>query len=450
MAKDGRYPFIAYRGEIGHGDHGWPIHFQIAHGVDGELRFRVKPIAYTAETVELSRIWHRPGQGTEYFRLKGVSAGGVTFESAHMTIYSIRTVTTSAGTTIAPRLQCAKGSFRSEPEGETGRLFVRYLLRGFEAFPSVETTCRLGRVSMAGAYPAPNTEKVSGHLQVVPGGELENVAEWRIEAEALCLHLQRYMSFAQSRLIRAPVQQVWDGRTYEEVIFRQSRHRRAAQAVIHPMMLQAYFECAVAAFFDPPVAVSNATFPLEWFAMDASYTETRLMNAMTALENLTQSNLAPEQTAYLADARFERIARAMRAAARAYVADHPVAPETDPASAQAETAMIAGLAGKMRDLNRRPLNEKILMLADQWRVPLDDLLVGDALARAIRARNTVVHRGWYYEPADGTPEQRDLWDHVLLMREVVIRFILTTLAYRGRYISFRGGQHDVEFPPSRD
>lgn len=33
------------------------------------------------------------------------------------------------------------------------------------------------------------------------------------------------------------------------------------------------------------------------------------------------------------------------------------------------------------------------------------------------------------------------------MREIVIRFVLTTLSYEGAYISFRGGQHDVVFPP---
>lgn len=126
----------------------------------------------------------------------------------------------------------------------------------------------------------------------------------------------------------------------------------------------------------------------------------------------------------------------------------PISLELNPALAQAEGAMLSSLSGKMLDLNRRPLNEKILTLADRWGAPLGDLRTGDALARAIQARNTIVHRGWYYGPVDGTPEQCNLWDHVLLMREIVIRFILTTLAFRGRHISFRGGQHDVAFPPS--
>jgi hypothetical protein len=34
------------------------------------------------------------------------------------------------------------------------------------------------------------------------------------------------------------------------------------------------------------------------------------------------------------------------------------------------------------------------------------------------------------------------------MREIVIRFALTLIGYRGTYLSFRGGQHDVAFPPS--
>lgn|GEM_PF-5123017 len=41
-----------------------------------------------------------------------------------------------------------------------------------------------------------------------------------------------------------------------------------------------------------------------------------------------------------------------------------------------------------------------------------------------------VHRGWCYKPDAATPEQRDLWDHVLLMGEFMILFVLTTLQYR--------------------
>ena len=450
MAKAKQFPFTAYSGDIGFGDDWWPIRFQVAHGADGELRFIVRSMRYTAETVELRRAWDARGQSVPFFKLRGLSKDGVRFESDHVTIARMGTTTTATRTTLDLRLRCSKGVFRSQPAGETQRPFLRLLLRGFEAFPHLETTCRLGKVSMAGKYPGPRTERLSGHLQIVPATPPADFPAWRTEAEALGLHLQRYMSFAQARLIRAPVQQVWDGEAYEETVFSQSRRIRTAQSVIHPMAQKAYFERAVAAFFAPSIVVRDATYALEWFAMDASYTETRLMNAMTALENLTNSNLAPEETAFLADDRFGDLAKAMRAAARKHLADHPLPADADDADVEADAAMLTALAGKMRDLNRRPLKMKIRMLADRWEVPLADLLTGDGLGKAIRARDTIVHRGWYYEPAEGTPEQRDLWDHVLLMREIVIRFVLTTLAYKGDYISFRGGQHNVTFPPPHD
>lgn len=170
------------------------------------------------------------------------------------------------------------------------------------------------------------------------------------------------------------------------------------------------------------------------------------LNAMTALENMTDSNLRADQTTFLPKKRFEKVSKAMRDEAKAYVAANPL----DDKSAfdqRVEAAFLGALPAKLLDLNRRPLNRKILELAAEWNVPLDDFLNEEALARAIKARNNVVHRGWYYEPAQGSAAQRDLWDHVLLMREIVIRFILTAVGYRGAYISFRGGQHDVALPP---
>jgi hypothetical protein len=57
------------------------------------------------------------------------------------------------------------------------------------------------------------------------------------------------------------------------------------------------------------------------------------------------------------------------------------------------------------------------------------------------ARNAVVHRGHYYDDDTNAAENENLWEHILVTREVVVRFILTALGYKGRYISFLGGGH---------
>ena len=35
------------------------------------------------------------------------------------------------------------------------------------------------------------------------------------------------------------------------------------------------------------------------------------------------------------------------------------------------------------------------------------------------------------------PEDADLWTHVTVIREVVVRFLLTIIGYRGEYILIR-------------
>ena len=75
-------------------------------------------------------------------------------------------------------------------------------------------------------------------------------------------------------------------------------------------------------------------------------------------------------------------------------------------------------------------------------MPLDgisDMQIADA----IKARNAVVHSGHHPTAEDGP----DLWDHMTVVRELVVRFLLTAIGYRGQYISHAGGYHFAHFPP---
>jgi hypothetical protein len=82
-------------------------------------------------------------------------------------------------------------------------------------------------------------------------------------------------------------------------------------------------------------------------------------------------------------------------------------------------------------------------LATKWRVPLDGI-DDTSLAAAKRARDSVVHKGQYYEGAKKT--DADLWTHVTVVREVVVRILFAAIGYRGRYISYLGGYHEAVFP----
>ena len=198
---------------------------------------------------------------------------------------------------------------------------------------------------------------------------------------------------------------------------------------------EAIFETAVRSFFHPPIKVNRLSFAIEWLAMEAIYNEERLINAMTALENLVDSNLEERDTLIQPKPAFEKTRRVLRKVIRSCLEKWPPEDSTDP---------LVELNEKLIDLNRRSFLRKLQTLAARWGVPLNDILQ-DSLDAAKKARDKVLHRGQYYE--DWKEVDPDLWTHATIVREVAVRFLLTVIGYKGRYISYVGGYHDASFPP---
>jgi hypothetical protein len=206
--------------------------------------------------------------------------------------------------------------------------------------------------------------------------------------------------------------------------------------VFHFLAHDAIFTSAVRSYFSPPIAVRRLFFAMEWFAMEGSYNEIRLVNAMTALETLIDSNVEPGEAMIMPRVQFERTRRVLLSVIKACLSKW--SPEmADDASRE--------LNEKLADLNRRSLLRKLELLAARWKVPLDGIDPA-SLRAAKQARDKVVHRGQYYEDAKET--DADLWTHVTIIREVAVRFLFTAIGYDGRYISHVGGYHDAVFPPA--
>jgi len=66
---------------------------------------------------------------------------------------------------------------------------------------------------------------------------------------------------------------------------------------------------------------------------------------------------------------------------------------------------------------------------------LAPLVIDAQINHAIRVRNLVVHTGRHPSVDEGP----DLWDHMTVIRELVVRFVLTAFGYRGQYTSHMGG-----------
>lgn len=99
---------------------------------------------------------------------------------------------------------------------------------------------------------------------------------------------------------------------------------------------------------------------------------------------------------------------------------------------------------KLADLNRRSIFKKFKILVDRWSVPLDGIN-NDDFKSAKRARDKIVHQGQYYD--ENKEAVVDLWQHVSVVREIVVRIIFTAIGYKGGYCSYLGGYHEAQFPP---
>lgn len=409
----------------------WAMPFKARLDGDGEIEFEIAPLPVTKETFEINRLWHEERGMPHYFELSGTAPDGTRFTSKTVHFTRLSMPSDETGSRLELRARCNVGTFTQTIEPKISKLAVRQGLRGFECFGSHYAKCPLGEVQLAGVTPLPEGDGLSGWLHIISDTPFSDPAEWRKEVLKLFEHIRHAMSFAESRAIKSPFTQTWADDTFTTEVFSQTPARGPGMQVFHHLNLQPIFDVAVASFFKPPIPAKMLYFAIEWFAMHATYSETRLLNAMTALENLTNANLEDNEKFLLPEERFGEISRLMRGAFSNPVGD-------------AEELFRAGLAGKMKDLNRRSLRDKIMLLAKRWNVPLDDF-PPKALGAAIAARNEIVHRGHYYD--DGTDKKESLWGHILLIREVVVRMILAILGFKGRYISFLGGAyHDADYP----
>ena len=435
MADRGLGDFKTFRGELGVDESKIAVTFEARIDDRGEVGIKLPPLPLDKDTYFIRQHHKGDRQRVGYFHLRGVADDGTKFRTEHLHIrrynehWSVET-----DSSIDLELEVSHGSFERTLEEPIEAPVLKHWLKGFECFPRLHATCPLGRVVMAGQTKLEEPDTLTGWIVLQADEAPHDHQAWRDEAGKLLDHVRRVMSFAASTILRSPVIEYAAGSDTEITIYSQSRQSGPSMRTFHKLDQQSIFDAAVRAFFDPPVETRDLFYALEWFSMTATYNEVRLVNAMTALENLLDSHLPEEGVLLMPPKEFEKTRKVLRGVIRDCLAKWP--PE------KLDDDTLQALNEKLADLNRRSLRTKLYRLAQQWNVPLDGISEAQVKA-AISARNSIVHTGHHHK----SPEDERLWDHVTLAREIVVRFFLTAMGFRGRYISHLGGYHDAMFPP---
>jgi hypothetical protein len=424
----------SFNGTIG--AEGQAVGVKFTAGLDkaGALVIQFERFPLDERSSFISRHSHVGGTKFPKFVLRGSSSDGTLFECDNLIFTSLKSETNFSvdeRTTIAPQAGYSQARFTMKAEPVAAPM-VKWHLKGFESFRPLRASSPLGVVEMAGLAEARGVDGITGALVVRAENAPSDIVEWRAKVDDHCIDVRHIMSFALSTLFGGPIREFRHGDELIIDVFLDSGGGDQSFPVFSSLSLEAIFECAVRWHFEPPIDVKNLVFAIKWFCMKASYREGALITAMTVLENLIDSNLSEDDTYILDDDKFQILRKALsgeiKRQAAVWTADRAE-----------QKAYIAEMCPKLSELRRRSLIGKISLLAERWGVSLDGIPNG-AIQEAKSARDQVVHRG-HYQSKKGSV--RDLHDHVLTIREVVVRFILAAVGFEGNYQSYLDGQNFV-------
>jgi hypothetical protein len=409
----------------------------------GAPKARLEALPYDASTKFIRDAFdgQESKRRSAQFMLAGQARDGATFHSDSIIILSLGGEHfDSAGLAMEPKLWCTKCEIVL-PAKPNARMGVRFFLRGFDCVKPLFAHCRLGKIELRGPMSLKPSEKnhVAGELTIYGPPAGADFPTWREDVDHLFKHVRSILSFARGARLHAPVAQtVWGGRV-EVVAHHRSDDESQPAAVFTPFNYETIFHQAVASHFAEKPRAKNINIAIEWFTMHHGYREAKLTSAMTVLEHLLTNNLSRGDMELRKDKQAKKVRAAMLDAAKLALEELGVSSE----EIEAESAT---MRDKLEDINRRPLKDKIYLLARRWGVPMDGI-DDEALGAAKRARDHVVHRGQYL-PKDPT---EDLMDHVRLARELVVRFVLAAMEFEGAYASPLTGEQNRMFktlPPT--
>lgn len=434
MQDKGLEEYMQFTGEIGSGGHAYGLTFRARIRDDGEIEFDFGTLPICDENRFVRDQWQGNAKSFAEFALKGVANDGTSFHTPDLIFTSLKeSWNKDSGRRMNPQGECSTGTFRRPLASTVNEPLLRMRLKGFRNFGPLSATCPLGTVQMAGEQTVENPNVLTGEVLVRSDHCPSDPEAWRAEADKLLDHVRRVMSLASAVVLHAPITEYFFGDEAEVVAWSQTVQSASAMRTVHYLEQKGIFSAAVASHFAPPFEVKNIYHAIEWFAMDATYNEVKLINAMTVLENLVASNLNDSESFIRPEKEFEKTRRALRITIRGCIEKWG----TEDSALAVE--IVRELNERLGDLNRRSLLTKLRVLVQQWSIPLDGIS-DEQITRAKRARDHIVHTGRYED--DG-----ELWDHVSVIREIVVRFLFAAIGYSGNYISFVGGMHHAFFPP---
>ena len=415
-------PREKFVGEVVIGEERVPIRLIASAGESGRLELDVEPVSITdfpGGTRALKHLLGRPGDEVVEFRLACESQGGKRLKSdqAYLTGYNYHSDGLHVGlSTNEALLEMTASETRDRP-------VLRARLPGFKCFPLVQVKAETGSFFVEGAAGAASADKITGSI-LFEGAEDSEAKSWRVVAERMLMHVRSVLGFARGARLSVPVTEFYDGDAVEVTFHDTSPGHVALMPPLSHLNLESFLATAVANLDRVDAHRDSFETAIGWFLVPTAIDEVWFLTGMTALESLASRTLDKVEIENLNKAAWSRFAKQ----ARAFV---------DGQEGIDETAK-AAIKEKIPELSRRSFSHKIRALLLHWNV--SRVSVSDKeLTELVALRNAIVHQG-------GAPKDKDLWSSILLIREILVRIILSMLGFEGMYQCYIGGRHQRWFP----
>lgn len=403
----------------GHGSN-VPVGFDVTVDDLGFLELLLDPLPTEAYAL----LSHgRVGTPVDLLTLEGESAGGHQFhsDSFHIAQFSQES---SAGEELSIQGECYDAELelppheppRTEPDARV------WLVRQFRTFRRIAHETPLGRVVIGGPRQDRDAQDPNGFIAIFRPEEGSG-GDWWEASEAFLTHVARVLSFACDTYLSPVIEERYHVGGTTVRLSRQSRASAPFMAPFHELSMQPIFACACDSYFTRQAQIEELDAAIRWLTAPVAYDESRLINAMSALENIINRCGLDEVGNYLGTSAFRRVARRVRALL-------------------AELEVPEGMVNKVPELNRRSLAEKVMVLLQARSIALSDM-PENWLSSVVNHRNTIVHTGVSRDFGEDEP---DAFDHTIWVREIVTRIILERLGFEGAFRSWLHQDEQLRFP----
>ncbi|ATY34913.1 hypothetical protein [Sphingomonas psychrotolerans] len=408
---------IRFQGTLSQADADVSVGFTAGIDDDGNLTIALDPITPArAATPFVPR--DRPLDNQSSLRLEGASDDGWRFSSEtfhlHRWSHPEGRVEIEGG--------CGLAEFSRDVRVDHNDMRA-WFFRKLATIHGIERQTPLGRLVFTGYREGTDQEPRAVLAIHARGSESQS---WWDQSERFLIHLERVLSLACDVYLVPIYEQRVRGGVMTLRVVQRGRTSAPYMAPFDLLFMWQIFDCAVCAFEERPEAIERLDPAIRWMTAPVAYQESRLINAMSALESIIARSGLPEL--FLDDpAAFHELKKRVRKFLKA----DPDAP--------------SAMGGKVGELNRRSLRDKLDLLLGARGIYTEDLPTG-WLTAITAARNVIVHTG--VAPDQGPADARML-DHIVWAREIVTRIILDAIGFEGQYQSWLHRTAYLSFPGCR-